>query len=731
MVQSVPFQFSWKALHLLGKSLYSNAWSAISELVANGFDANAQSVFVLIDAKDKKNSVIEILDDGAGMSDDDILTYVKVGYDKREDAFERNNDTLPSKEIMGRKDIGKLAALFLSNNYFIQTKTSSSTNTWNLCFDESTNPNDTPSLTKMEDSVICSGIPIWNDTPTGTLLSLQRVNLSGLGDVAFKSLSTKLANQFLLTSLDGRKIQLCVLEREICTTPVFCDVEKSIAFRNLAYIAKHYPTENNTPPDILGIEKDRPTIKVPYPSISDEYYEHEIELGSLSDIADANNPITGFYAVQESSIDADKLALRDDIERFEDGTIGIPYEITGWIGFHSTIEGKTAKANDIRFIKNQFYNPAQIRLYVRNKLATENILDKLGLTQAFVNYIEGEISFDLLDDDLLPDIATSSRQGFDELDGRWELLRKILRPMVRNLITKRGNLAKMVRANESDIKGRRETAAKTKSVDNFKSQVEEIPGLKKEQKERLTEAYASQLKGDVDAKAKTDYTIFISHQRKDKAFTDFIYNLLKFRGAVKEDFFYTSADDRPDRYEKIEPLQDQIRRNITSENTLLTYFTSAHFRESEYCLFEAGAGWATRSIGAYEILSTTFDDIPNYLTNAKTERCLKANGPISLDRETYGLLVPFLNNLILHINKGREITGSTPVALFCEVDFPDKVELNRGGKNDIDYMDPDIVRYWKTYVEPCLADYEKSLAETRALRQRKSSVPRKKEGTEE
>ena len=665
------------------------------------------------------------------MSVDDILTYVKVGYDKREDAFERNNEALPSKEIMGRKGIGKLAALFLSNNYYIQTKTSSSTNTWNLCFGKSTNPNGTPRLTKIEDCVISSAIPIWDDTPTGTLLSLQKVNLSGLGEVAFKSLSTKLANQFLLTSLDGRKIQLCVLERETCAAPVFCDVEKSIAFCNLACIAKHYPTESNTPPDILNIEKYRPTIKVPYPNLSDEYYEHEIELNSLCDIADADNPIAGFYFVQESSIDAEKLVLRDDIERSQDGTIGIPYEVTGWIGFHSTIEGKTAKANDPRFIKNQFYNPAQIRLYVRNKLATENILDKLGLTQAFVNYIEGEISFDLLDDDLLPDIATSSRQGFDELDGRWELLRKILRPMVRNLITKRGNLAKMVRSNENDIKGQRETAAKTKSVGNFKSQVDEIPGLKKKQKERLAEAYASQLRGDVDAKAKTDYTIFISHQRKDKAFTDFIYNLLKFRGAVKEDFFYTSADDRPDRYEKIEPLQDQIRRNITSDNTLLTYFTSAHFRESEYCLFEAGAGWATRSIGAYEILSTTFDDIPNYLTNAKTERCLKANGSISLDRETYGLLVPFLNNLILHINKGREITGSTPIALFSEIDFPDKVELSRSRKSDIDYMDEDIVRYWRTYVEPGLADYEKSLAETKALKQQRGPTSENKERIEE
>ena len=40
--KKVDFTFGWLALKLLGKSLYSNAWSAISELVANGFDAGAK-----------------------------------------------------------------------------------------------------------------------------------------------------------------------------------------------------------------------------------------------------------------------------------------------------------------------------------------------------------------------------------------------------------------------------------------------------------------------------------------------------------------------------------------------------------------------------------------------------------------------------------------------------------------------------------------------------------------
>lgn len=43
----MDFSFGWLALKLLGKSLYSNAWSAISELVANGFDAE-QKTFMSI-----------------------------------------------------------------------------------------------------------------------------------------------------------------------------------------------------------------------------------------------------------------------------------------------------------------------------------------------------------------------------------------------------------------------------------------------------------------------------------------------------------------------------------------------------------------------------------------------------------------------------------------------------------------------------------------------------------
>ncbi len=69
---AIYFNFSYAALKLLGKNLYSNAANAISELVANSIDAKASQIYVYIDMSDKANSTIEIIDNGSGMSYSDI-----------------------------------------------------------------------------------------------------------------------------------------------------------------------------------------------------------------------------------------------------------------------------------------------------------------------------------------------------------------------------------------------------------------------------------------------------------------------------------------------------------------------------------------------------------------------------------------------------------------------------------------------------------------------------------
>lgn len=106
--EKIPFTLGYKALMLLGKGMYSNLWAALSELIANGIDAHAENVYVYIDMSDKQHSKIEILDDGDGMSYYDIKNkYVVIGNNKREEAKD-------ASLLMGRKGVGKLAALFFN-----------------------------------------------------------------------------------------------------------------------------------------------------------------------------------------------------------------------------------------------------------------------------------------------------------------------------------------------------------------------------------------------------------------------------------------------------------------------------------------------------------------------------------------------------------------------------------------------------------------------------------------
>ena len=87
------FNFSYFALKLLGKGLYSNPWTAIAELVANGLDAKATCVRIFIDMSDKKNSEIEIFDNGTGMTYSDLAEKYASGGPDSVEAEKTNEKT--------------------------------------------------------------------------------------------------------------------------------------------------------------------------------------------------------------------------------------------------------------------------------------------------------------------------------------------------------------------------------------------------------------------------------------------------------------------------------------------------------------------------------------------------------------------------------------------------------------------------------------------------------------
>ena len=95
---------SLNVLRHLGLGLYSNIAAVLSEVVANSWDADAERVWISIDANGGR---VTIQDDGHGMTIDDAnRKYLFVGYERRkaEGMTPRFN-----RRVMGRKGIGKLS----------------------------------------------------------------------------------------------------------------------------------------------------------------------------------------------------------------------------------------------------------------------------------------------------------------------------------------------------------------------------------------------------------------------------------------------------------------------------------------------------------------------------------------------------------------------------------------------------------------------------------------------
>lgn len=414
---AIYFNFSYAALKLLGKNLYSNAANAISELVANGLDAKAEKIYVYIDMSDKAHSSIEILDNGCGMDYADLAEkYVWIGRNKRTDA-ELTDDE--KRSVMGRKGIGKLAALYLSNRYFILTKKEGAVveNKWEVnlsAYDDS----EFPKLDRINRRIVLVNQEIWSGFSHGTVIKLENVDLRRNGEKKIEGLKRVFSDFYLL---DALKSEIFVAVKTQANEAVeFEAVKKSIAYKNF------YALFDNSGLNVAS----RMSKSIAFTWLSQ--YEHIANKKRDTVILDDGSFVTK----------GKKFFHK------EDGTpVEKEYQLSGWIAIHSTIEPKNAP--DDRFIRNTVYQPNRLRLFVRNKLAVGNYFDMKNSTQAMANYIEGEISFNILDDDDLPDIATSSRQDFLE-DERIELLVSILEPIINALFKHRIEVGQKIRSENDE-----------------------------------------------------------------------------------------------------------------------------------------------------------------------------------------------------------------------------------------------------------------------------------------
>lgn len=107
-----------RILELLGPSLYTNIYYIIAELIANAYDADAHNVYII-----DNGTNITVEDDGNGMSyvGGEIGKYLNVARISRNS--ESDAETKLGRKKMGRKGVGKLAALSVSENVLVKTIT--------------------------------------------------------------------------------------------------------------------------------------------------------------------------------------------------------------------------------------------------------------------------------------------------------------------------------------------------------------------------------------------------------------------------------------------------------------------------------------------------------------------------------------------------------------------------------------------------------------------------------
>ena len=145
------------------------------------------------------------------------------------------------------------------------------------------------------------------------------------------------------------------------------------------------------------------------------YYEHIEYLWTFGDQSEAM-PL--FQNLEDGRSPEDRSAVISDIAR------GGGIQVTGWMG--------TVKHP--RYLKDEDgENLNRLAIFMRGKLAQDDILDGFGQKEIYADYLVGEIHCDDLDDDDGDDIATSSRQALKYDDARFEALRAIVYLEIRHI----------------------------------------------------------------------------------------------------------------------------------------------------------------------------------------------------------------------------------------------------------------------------------------------------------
>lgn len=536
-----------RILELLGPNLYTNIYYVLAELIANAYDADAKNVYIISNKDD-----IRVEDDGHGMSYEsgDIERYLNVAAVSRLKESE-SLTRLGTRRKMGRKGVGKLAALSVSRDVDILTVAKGEKSGFVL----SRQPEEGNLLKPIQESdvnfvyVVDHGSAVVMRNPQYRLhktLNVVRKNILKIFPL--------ISSDFRVHIIRGKDVV------------VVDNFDKSIMSELSVLIT-------------FGEEFSNLSKLVP-----DEYLSKRSEL------------------VDTRSIKEMPIVMKDNDGSEHEYTL----KIAGWIGAYKTTRGRKAEMTDF---PDNF-----ISLFANKKMGEFNILPLVGQNKLTEVFIVGQLHVDLFELTELPDMALSNRQGYKSDDPRYmAVLEYVRNDLVIDVLKRRDtyvDLSKTKKKNKQE-KYQREVEAKLKkSVEEFKQKAskeaaESIVGLNSDLScdavQNLVFQSINKNSPDLGLKKTADRNkkkILISQTRRDKPFADIVYQMLLYNNISSEDILYTNCDDEicrvPEGRRVYEYLRDFFVDSYSTQKILVIFVTSQNTKESWGAITEVGAAWITQ-----------------------------------------------------------------------------------------------------------------------------------------
>lgn len=532
-----------RILELLGPNLYTNIYYVLAELIANAYDADAHNVYIISD-KDK----IIVEDDGKGMSysKGEVAKYLKVA------AISRNNEedskTALNRLKMGRKGVGKLAALSVSEEVQVMT--------------------------------------ISDGEKSGFVLSRhpQSKNLQGIpyDKICFKKIeSNGTAIVMLNPQYKLHKTQTAIKRNLLKIFPA---------------ISKDFKIHI-----IIGSKED--VIDSVDKEIGRELCACILLGNKSSNIKNTfHNEYSNVDLLVESQPKKFTLTLKDN----QGAEKKYDLVVEGWIGAYKSTRGRKLESSDFpdNFISlyahnkmgefnilpvvganrlNESYVVGQlfVDLFELSELPDMALSNRQGYKSDDPRYIK---VIEYVKDELLPNII-AKRVAFAKAKKDQNEKEKI---------NKQEEEERTFRFNVTEF--RKSTSAQVaQAIINKGTGVSEEEVMFAVENAINANSNMLGLKPHIDQQKKK---LFISHTRRDKSIGDIVYKMLVFNNVPPEDIIYTSCDDEVSRIPQGMNIYEYLRKffvdSVSDKKMYVLFITSDNTKTAWGAMVEIGASWITR-----------------------------------------------------------------------------------------------------------------------------------------